>query len=465
MSAGTSPSDVPLLEVRDLAVEFRTPEGFVRAVDGLSYRVEAGRTLAVVGESGSGKSVSSLAVMGLLPDAARVARGSVRLAGEDLLGLSRREHRRRCGDRVAMVFQDALAALNPVHTVGRQLTEALRARRGMSRADARLRAVELLDLVQVPNARDRVRDYPHQFSGGMRQRVMIATALAMEPDVLIADEPTTALDVTVQAQVLRLLAEIQAERRMGLVLITHDLGVVAGMADDVTVMYAGTVVERAPVRETFRSPAHPYTRALLRSIPSAVDRSTADASGADRSTAGSGRRRLPVIPGRPPGLGASPAGCAFHPRCDLARDLCRTQSPVLAAVDGMPTADRGGPGDGHGDGTVVAAARTGTDAYSGAGPRNATAARTGTDAVIEARGPEGSPSTRASACHFAAEVLASSAAAVPTSPDRAVPASPDRAIPTPRAGAAPASRAGEIPAEPWDDPGTSTPENQEAADD
>lgn len=303
-----------LLEVADLAVEFRTSDGVVRAVDGLSYRVEAGRTLAIVGESGSGKSVSSLAVLGLLPDTARVTRGSIHLAGTDLLTLSRTEHRARCGDQVAMVFQDALAALNPVHTVGYQLTEALRARRGLSRADARRRAVELLDLVKVPNARARVKEYPHQFSGGMRQRVMIASALALDPDVLIADEPTTALDVTVQAQVLRLLAEIQAERRMGLVLITHDLGVVAGVADDVTVMYAGRAVEQAPVVPAYRAPAHPYTRALLRSIPSA-----------------SGTGRLPVIPGRPPSPAAMPPGCPFHPRCDAVRDVCRTEVPPRAA--------------------------------------------------------------------------------------------------------------------------------------
>jgi oligopeptide/dipeptide ABC transporter ATP-binding protein len=319
MSAVASPpSDAgaggPLLEVTDLAVEFRAPDGVVRAVDGLSYRVEAGRTLAIVGESGSGKSVSSLAVLGLLPDTARVTRGSVRLAGTDLLTLSRKAHRAQCGDQVAMVFQDALAALNPVHTVGYQLTEALRARQGLSRGDARRRAVELLDMVKVPNAQARVKEYPHQFSGGMRQRVMIASALAMDPDVLIADEPTTALDVTVQAQVLRLLAEIQAERRMGLVLITHDLGVVAGVADDVTVMYAGRAVEQAPVVPTYTTPAHPYTRALLRSIPSA-----------------SGTGRLPVIPGRPPSPAAMPSGCPFHPRCDAVRDVCRTEVPPLAA--------------------------------------------------------------------------------------------------------------------------------------
>ncbi|GAA2239113.1 ABC transporter ATP-binding protein [Promicromonospora sukumoe] len=315
MSAPVTPaeSDAPLLEVTDLAVEFRTPDGVVRAVDGLSYRVEAGRTLAIVGESGSGKSVSSLAVLGLLPDTARVTRGTVKLDGTDLLSLSRKEHRARCGEQVAMVFQDALAALNPVHTVGYQLTEALRARRGLSRRDARQRAVELLDLVKVPNAKARVSEYPHQFSGGMRQRVMIAMALSMDPDVLIADEPTTALDVTVQAQVLRLLAEIQAERQMGLVLITHDLGVVAGVADDVTVMYAGRAVEQAPVVPVYTAPAHPYTRALLRSIPSAA-----------------GTGRLPVIPGRPPSPAAMPSGCPFHPRCDAVRDVCRTDVPPQA---------------------------------------------------------------------------------------------------------------------------------------
>jgi len=309
-----------LLEVEDLAVEFRSDDGAVRAVDGLGYRVEAGRTLALVGESGCGKSVSSLAVMGLLPPTARVVRGSARYRGTDLLALSPTKHRAHCGTHVAMVFQDALAALNPVHTVGYQLAESLRARTGTSRREARRRAVELLDLVKVPNAAQRVDEYPHQFSGGMRQRVMIASALALDPDVLIADEPTTALDVTVQAQVLRLLAEIQAERQMGLVLITHDLGVVAGVADDVTVMYAGRAVEHAPVRDLYAAPAHPYTRALLRSVPrlDAVD----DHAGG----------RLPVVPGRPPVPGRVPSGCSFHPRCDLAQDVCRTDEPSLDDV-------------------------------------------------------------------------------------------------------------------------------------
>ncbi|MFE6971072.1 ABC transporter ATP-binding protein [Isoptericola sp. NPDC057653] len=321
--ATTAPREAgaALLEVEDLAVEFRSDDGSVRAVDGLSYRVDAGRTLALVGESGCGKSVSSLAVMGLLPPTARVVRGSARYRGTDLLALSPTQHRGHNGTHVAMVFQDALAALNPVHTVGYQLAESLRARTGSSKREARRRAVELLDLVKVPNAVQRVDEYPHQFSGGMRQRVMIASALALDPDVLIADEPTTALDVTVQAQVLRLLAEIQAERQMGLVLITHDLGVVAGVADDVTVMYAGRAVEHAPVRDLYAAPAHPYTRALLRSVPRLE-------AGGDRSVGG----RLPVVPGRPPAPGKVPPGCPFHPRCDMVRDVCRTDVPQLDDV-------------------------------------------------------------------------------------------------------------------------------------
>jgi oligopeptide transport system ATP-binding protein len=302
----------PLLEVRDLAVEFDTADGVVRAVDGLSYTVRPGRTLAIVGESGSGKSVSSLAVMGLLQmPPARIVRGEILFRGTDLLSLGAKKHRAYCGEHVAMVFQDALASLNPVHTIGWQLTEALRARTGLSRRDSTKRAIELLDLVRVPNAKQRVSEYPHQFSGGMRQRVMIAMALAMDPEVLIADEPTTALDVTVQAQIMRLLTEIQAEREMGLVLITHDMGVVAEVADDVTVMYAGRAVEQASVFDVYAAPAHPYTRALLGSIPRL-----------DRTGGG-----LAVIPGRPPDPTAVPAGCAFHPRCGYAQDVCREDPP------------------------------------------------------------------------------------------------------------------------------------------
>ncbi|WP_217428580.1 ABC transporter ATP-binding protein [Microlunatus speluncae] len=297
-----------LLEVDRLAVEFRTEDGLVRAVNGVSFSVEAGRTLAIVGESGSGKSVTAQAVLGLLQTPpARIAGGEIRFRGTDLLALSRHDHRAICGEHIAMVFQDALAALNPVYSVGFQLTEALVARRGISRRTARRRAVELLDLVQVPNAVQRVKEYPHQFSGGMRQRVMIAMALALEPEVLIADEPTTALDVTVQAQIMRLLAEIQAERSMGLILITHDLGVVADVADEITVMYAGRAVEQASVEDLFAAPAHPYTQALLRSIPR-VDRKG---------------QKLEVIAGRPPELTRIPTGCAFHPRCRFAADVCR----------------------------------------------------------------------------------------------------------------------------------------------
>lgn len=303
---------MPLLQVRDLAVEFATADGVVRAVDGLSYAVDAGQTLAIVGESGSGKSVSSLAVMGLLQSPpARIPSGSITFAGTDLLTLSRKQHRAFCGDHIGMVFQDALAALNPVYTVGWQLTEALRSRHGLSRRDARRRAMDLLDLVQVPAARQRSREYPHQFSGGMRQRAMIAMALAMDPEVLIADEPTTALDVTVQAQIMKLLAEIQAERDMALILITHDLGVVASVADTVTVMYAGKAVEQGAVQQIYSRPAHPYTRALLRAIP------RLDHKG----------RQLDVIPGRPPDPLHLPAGCAFHPRCDRAEDVCRAAPP------------------------------------------------------------------------------------------------------------------------------------------
>ncbi len=326
----TTATEAPLLEVEDLAVEFHTPDGVVHAVDGLSFTVTAGRTRAIVGESGCGKSVSSLAVMGLLGPTARVTRGAVRFRGTDLLALPPKERRSFGGEHVAMVFQDALVALNPVHTVGYQLTEALRVRRGIGRGDARRRAIELLDMVKVPRAADRIRDYPHQFSGGMRQRVMIAAALAMDPEVLIADEPTTALDVTVQAQILRLLAEIQAQRHMGLVLITHDLGVVATVADDVTVMYAGHAVEQASVHEIFAAPAHPYTRALLRAMPRLTAGGQTSVAVVDKAHGG----RLAVIPGRPPRPGEVPLGCPFHPRCDAALDVCRTTPPPLVELPG-----------------------------------------------------------------------------------------------------------------------------------
>ncbi|WP_018544303.1 ABC transporter ATP-binding protein [Streptomyces sp. LaPpAH-108] len=303
-----------LLDVRDLHVEFRTRDGVARAVDGVSYIVDAGETLAVLGESGSGKSVTAQAVMGILDTPpARITGGQILFQGRDLLTLKEDERRRIRGARMAMIFQDALSALNPVLTVGDQLGEMFVVHRGMSKRDARARAVELMDQVRIPGAAQRVRDYPHQFSGGMRQRIMIAMAIALEPALVIADEPTTALDVTVQAQVMDLLAELQHEYRMGLVLITHDLGVVADVADRIAVMYAGRIVETAPVHDLYKAPAHPYTRGLLDSIP------RLDHKG----------RELYAIKGLPPNLAHVPPGCAFHPRCPMVRDVCRTDPPPL----------------------------------------------------------------------------------------------------------------------------------------
>ncbi|MFJ6669744.1 ABC transporter ATP-binding protein [Actinosynnema sp. NPDC091369] len=301
-----------MLEVEDLHVEFRTRDGVARVLNGVSYHVSAGETVAVLGESGSGKSVTAQAIMGILDTPpAFVTRGSVRFHGEELLTASPERRRAVRAEGVAMIFQDALSALNPVFTVGFQIEEQLRLRRGMSRAEARTRAIELLDLVRIPAARQRVREYPHQFSGGMRQRAMIAMALALDPEVLIADEPTTALDVTVQAQIMDLLAEIQRERRMGLVLITHDLGVVAEVADRIVVMYAGRIVEQADAVSLFRSPGHPYTAALMRSLPRLDAKGTA----------------LETIRGLPPSLLAVPPGCPFHPRCPRAEDVCAVRVP------------------------------------------------------------------------------------------------------------------------------------------
>ncbi|MEV0679945.1 ABC transporter ATP-binding protein [Actinosynnema sp. NPDC050436] len=302
-----------LLEVEDLHVEFRTRDGVARVLNGVSYHVDAGETLAVLGESGSGKSVTAQAVMGILDTPpAFVTRGSVRFHGEELLTASGERRRQVRGEGVAMIFQDALSALNPVFTVGFQIEEQLRLRRGMSRSEARARAVELLDLVRIPHARQRVREYPHQFSGGMRQRAMIAMSLALDPEVLIADEPTTALDVTVQAQIMDLLAEIQRERHMGLVLITHDLGVVAEVADRIVVMYAGRIVEQADALSLFRAPGHPYTEALMKSLPRLDSKGTV----------------LDTIKGLPPSLLRIPPGCPFHPRCPRAQDVCVVDVPA-----------------------------------------------------------------------------------------------------------------------------------------
>jgi oligopeptide transport system ATP-binding protein len=301
-----------LLDVRDLRVEFRTREGISKAVNGVNFTVQPGQTRAILGESGCGKSVTAQAVMGILDTPpAHITGGEVRYRGVDLLTMSDEERRKIRGNHIAMVFQDALSALNPVFTVGFQIGEQFRKHLGMSRADAKRRAIELMDQMKIPAARQRVNDFPHQFSGGMRQRVMIAMALALDPDVLIADEPTTALDVTVQAQIMNLLSELLRERHMGLVLITHDMGVVADVADHISVMYAGRIVEEAPVRDIYARPAHPYTKALLESIP------RVDVKG----------QQLNVIKGLPPSLTRIPPGCAFSPRCRYAQPVCRQDPP------------------------------------------------------------------------------------------------------------------------------------------
>ncbi|WP_107767226.1 ABC transporter ATP-binding protein [Nocardioides terrigena] len=307
----------PLLDVQELRVDFHTHEGVAHAVNGVSFTLEAGRTLGILGESGCGKSVTAQAIMGILDSPpARVVGGRVLLSGVDLLTLNEDDRRQVRANRIGMVFQDALSALNPVFKVGWQLGELFRKRLGYSRTQARHEAVRLLDLVGIPAAAQRVDDYPHQFSGGMRQRVMIAMALALDPDVIIADEPTTALDVTVQAQIMKLLADLQAERNMGLILITHDIGVVADVADDICVMYAGREVEKADVYSIYDKPAHPYTQALLESIP------RVDMKG----------KQLASIQGLPPNLTQMPPGCAFHPRCRFARQRCRDDTPPLYTV-------------------------------------------------------------------------------------------------------------------------------------
>ncbi|MEV0410020.1 ABC transporter ATP-binding protein [Streptomyces sp. NPDC050448] len=325
----SAPEGTPLLEVRDLHVEFHTRDGVAKAVNGVSYSVNAGETLAVLGESGSGKSVTAQAIMGILDmPPGKIAGGEILFQGTDLLKLPAEEYRKIRGQKIAMIFQDALSSLNPVHTVGAQLGEMFRVHRGMSKKDATAKAVELMDRVKIPAAKARVGDYPHQFSGGMRQRIMIAMAMALEPDLIIADEPTTALDVTVQAQVMDLLAELQREMNMGLILITHDLGVVADVADKIAVMYGGRIVENAPVHEIYSRPAHPYTRGLLDSIP------RLDQKG----------QELYAIKGLPPNLLNIPSGCAFNPRCPKAQDICRTDVPVLHSVteqDGTEMPGRG----------------------------------------------------------------------------------------------------------------------------
>ncbi|MEU7828141.1 ABC transporter ATP-binding protein [Nonomuraea sp. NPDC049129] len=307
-----------LLEVTDLKVAFPTSDGLVQAVRGLSFTVDRGRTLAIVGESGSGKTVSTQAILGLSPGAD--ISGTALFEGVDLLELDREQLRRIRGAEISVVFQDPLTSLHPLYKVGRQIEELFHVHRpGTSRAEARKRAIELLGLVGIPRPDRRVDDYPHQFSGGMRQRAMIAMSLALNPKLIVADEPTTALDATVQAQILELIGRVQAEFDIALILITHDLGVVAGIADEVLVMYAGLVAERADRRTLYYRPHHPYTKGLLESIPGST---------------GTRGDRLRPIPGSPPSLIDLPSGCAFHPRCPYAMPVCAAERPPLARVTG-----------------------------------------------------------------------------------------------------------------------------------
>jgi oligopeptide transport system ATP-binding protein len=305
----------PLLEVKDLRTWFYTQDGIVKAVNGISYSLNEGEALGIVGESGCGKSVSAMSVMRLIPNPpGRIVGGEVLFDGRDLLKLSDEDMRRVRGNEIAMIFQDPMTSLNPVLTVSRQITEALELHLGMSHSSARKRAVELLELVGIPAARSRVDDYPHQFSGGMRQRVMIAMALSCNPKLLIADEPTTALDVTIQAQILDLIRRLQKELGMSLILITHDLGVVAGLADRINVMYAGYIVETAPTDAVFADPRHPYTLGLLRSIPR-IDEPR--------------KEKLIPIEGLPPDLVGAPPGCPFEPRCPYRVERCVPENPSL----------------------------------------------------------------------------------------------------------------------------------------
>ncbi|OCW85020.1 dipeptide/oligopeptide/nickel ABC transporter ATP-binding protein [Nocardia farcinica] len=312
--AGTD--DRVALDVVDLTVDLRTPTGTVRAVDHVSFRARRGETLALLGESGCGKSMTAQALVGLLDPIASVSDGSITLDAVDLVSASASKRRDVAGTELAIVFQDALTALNPVYTVGTQLAEPFRIHHRMSRKKARLGAIELMRHVGIPEPESRVDSYPHQFSGGMRQRLLIAMAVALSPKVLLADEPTTALDVTVQAQIMELLSRLRTEHDMAVVLITHDLALVAEQADRVAIMYAGNVVETGPVAEVFGSPKHPYTKGLLDSVPVSAER------GAD----------LKSIGGTPPDLHSIPTGCVYQARCPLARAQCVQQRPTLTAT-------------------------------------------------------------------------------------------------------------------------------------
>jgi oligopeptide/dipeptide ABC transporter ATP-binding protein len=310
-----------LLEVEDLRTYFKTRAGEVHAVDGVSFAVERGKTLGIVGESGCGKSVTALSIMGLLPPSGRIVSGSIRFEGRELTTMSERELEDVRGRQIAMIFQDPMTSLNPTLTIGTQIMETMQRHLDLSRDDARKRAIELLEEVHIPNARQRLDDYPHRYSGGMRQRVMIAIALSCNPKLLIADEPTTALDVTVQAGILDLLEELREQYQMSMVIITHDMGVVAEAADDIAVMYAGQIVEQTSAEELFDHPEHPYTEALLGALP---------------QLEGEGVRqgRLTAIPGRPPDLLDPPPACRFAPRCPYASfdDSCAKEPPELREI-------------------------------------------------------------------------------------------------------------------------------------
>jgi oligopeptide/dipeptide ABC transporter ATP-binding protein len=309
---------LPVLDVKDLKTVFRTRSGEIHAVNKVSFDLRPGELLGVVGESGSGKSVTMMSLIGLLPSPpAEVRGGTVMFGGEDLLKVREERLRALRGARIGFVFQDPMTSLNPVFTVGYQIMEPLRKHMGLDKKAARKRARELLELVGIPDAERRLGDYPHQFSGGMRQRVMIAIALACDPEVLIADEPTTALDVTIQAQILELMKELREKLGMAVIWITHDLGVIAGIADRVMVMYGGQVVEQAPVRELFGNPQHPYTRALLKTVP---------------SVSGEREEKLAVIEGQPPILSAEPAACPFRARCAQAFERCQRENPARLPV-------------------------------------------------------------------------------------------------------------------------------------
>ncbi len=310
----------PVLSVRGLRTHFVTRERTVKAVDGISYDLFPGKTMAIVGESGSGKSVHALSILGLLPmPPAKIVAGEILFQGRDLLKMTPAQMREVRGNRVAMIFQEPMTSLNPVLRVGEQIAEAVVLHQKKTQAEAWAKAVDLLKKVGIPHPEQRVNDYPHQFSGGMRQRAMIAIALSCEPDVLIADEPTTALDVTIQAQILELMKDLQREYKTAIILITHNIGVVAEMADDVVVMYAGRPVEQAPVGELFKNPKHPYTKGLLASVPSIYER----------------KERLEAIAGQPPDLGAGDlVGCPFVARCSCAMDRCKTEDPPQFHLEG-----------------------------------------------------------------------------------------------------------------------------------